>query len=207
MRKGLALLITALGALIAAGCGDDEAGDPRYRLTTPGPRIGALPLQAEDAPPSPSATPRDGARAKPTPTPPSQADAERLRPVMAAWAAALRRGDAADAARFFVLPTIVSQGDPVELTTRAQLQAFNDSLPCGARLLEVQHDGRFVVGTFRLTERPDNTCDAPGQLVRVAFVFRGRRFSEWYQVPDARGASPGPSQRPEAPSMSERSTI
>ena len=87
----------------------------------------------------------------------------------------------------------------VELQTREQVRRFNDELPCGARLLEVQHDGRYVVGTFRLTERSGHTCAAAGQLARVAFVIRARHFTEWRQVPDRPGAPPGPSEPEEAP--------
>ena len=62
------------------------------------------------------------------------------------------------------------------------------------RLLEVQHNGRFIVGTFRLTARPGQTCLTEGALVRVAFVISDRHFTEWRQIPDTPGASPGPSQ-------------
>jgi hypothetical protein len=79
------------------------------------------------------------------------------------------------------------------------VRRFNDGLPCGARLLEVQHDGRYVVGTFRLTERSGHTCAAAGQLARVAFVIRAHHFTEWRQVPDRPGAPPGPSEPEEAP--------
>ena len=194
------LLALAL-AMAFAGCGDDEARDARYDLTTPGPRIGAeaLPGTLPEVTPTPAAgaTPRE-------PRPlrgefrPTQADAERLRPVLAGWADALRRSDAAAAARFFRVPAVIAQPttQPRELRTPDEVLAFNASLPCGAQLLEVQHDGRFVVGTFRLTERPGSTCANTGDLVRVAFVIRRRRFTEWYQVADARGAVPGPEERP-----------
>ena len=93
--------------------------------------------------------------------------------MLAGWAAALRRGDRDRAARYFAVPAIVAQSMTVQLQTRAQVRKFNDELPCGARLLEVQHDGRYIVGTFRLTQRAGHTCTAAGQLVRVAFVIRG----------------------------------
>ena len=121
--------------------------------------------------------------------------------MLSAWAAAVRTGDAARAARYFAVPAIVAQSETVELQTRDQIQRFNDQLPCGARLLEVQHDGRYVVGTFRLTERSGRSCSAAGQLARVAFVVRGRRFTEWRQVPDRPGAPPGPEEPEDAPSL------
>ena len=103
------------------------------------------------------------------------------------------------AARYFAIPAIVAQSMLVELQTREQVREFNDKLPCGARLLEVQHDGRYVVGTFRLTERAGRSCTTAGQLVRVAFVIRARHFTEWRQVPDRPGAPPGPDEPEEAP--------
>lgn len=191
--------LAAAGAL--AGCGNDEARDPRYDLVTPGPYVGASALPGTL--PTPVPTPKPKATAAPKARKgekiPSQADAERLRPVIAAWAAAVRRSDPEAAARFFNLPAIVSQGQPRELTTAEEVLAFNAALPCGAELTDVQHNGRYVVGTFRLTERPGSSCDAPGALVRVAFVIRGRRFTEWYQVPDTPGAEPGPPERPALP--------
>jgi len=123
--------------------------------------------------------------------------------VLSGWAAAVRRGDAARAARYFALPAVVAQSETVEMETRDQILRFNDQLPCGARLLEVQHDGRYVVGTFRLTERKGKQCAAAGQLARVAFVLKGRRFTEWRQVPDQPGAPPGPKEPEDAPSLAE----
>ena len=176
-------LVIASSALLA-GCG--EAPGPDYSLETP-PREVQEPLQT----PAPRAPER---HREPRP---SQRQAEHLRPVLAGWAAAGRRGDPDRAARYFAVPAIVAQSMTVELRTREQVRRFNDELPCGARLLEVQHDGRYIVGTFRLTERAGRTCAAAGQLTRVAFVIRARHFTEWRQVPDQRGAAPGPAQ-PEA---------
>ena len=97
------------------------------------------------------------------------------------------------------MPAIVAQSMTVQLQTREQVRKFNDELPCGAKLLEVQHDGRYIVGTFRLTERPGRACTAAGELTRVAFVIRARHFTEWRQVPDRPGAAPGPDEPEDAP--------
>src|SRR5665809_36309 len=163
-------LVVIAGPAVLAGCG--EAPGPDYRLKTPPPRVGAPPVE----------TPASERRARGGEPWPTQRQAERLRSVLAGWAAAVRRGDPDRAARYFAVPAIVAQSMPVELQTREQVRKFNDELPCGARLLEVQHDGRYVVGTFRLTERPGRTCTAGGELTRVAFVIRGRHFTEWRQV-------------------------
>jgi ketosteroid isomerase-like protein len=180
LRRAAAALALALTAcLIASGCADGDSDERRAQLRLP---------PAPTATPSPTATPAPRV---------SRARAQRMRPVIAAWADAVRAGDFRAAAKFFDLPAVVSQGVPLELTTTDQAETFNSGFPCGATLEEVQQDGRFVVGTFRLTKRPGAECGDVGELVRVAFVFRGRRFSEWYQVPDGRGAAPGPRRRPE----------
>jgi hypothetical protein len=188
-RAALLLLLTAGGL---AGCGGDSGGPAaqRFDLVTP-PDPARTPVA--------SATPRQPTlTAKPRTEPrPTQRDAERLRPVIAAWARAVRRGDAKRAAGYFKLPAIVSQTTVREISEDGEMQLFNASLSCGARLLEVQHDGRYVVGTFRLVPRKGFICTSDGALVRVGFVFEGRRFSEWWQVPDERGAKPGPEHRPQ----------
>jgi len=183
--RAVVLLILALPALVA-GCGE-EARPDREPVARSTPR------------PSPKASPR-----KKTPPPVTRADADRLRPVLERWADALRAADFEAAGRFFELPAVVSQGVPLELRTRGDAEAFNAALPCGARLKEVQQNGRYVVGTFALTDRPGGRCGDAGNLVRVAFVFSGERFSEWYQVPDNPGAAPGPPERPERPKRAPR---
>jgi hypothetical protein len=190
----------ALGFLIAAGglagCGgEDGRATQRFDLVTPPAVAGAPPLPS----PSPTPTPlRSTSPARREPKP-SQRDAERLKPVIVAWAREVRRGHARRAAAFFELPAIVAQSQIREISSKAEMEVFNATLPCGARLLEVQHDGRYVVGTFQLVTRRGFVCIADGQMVRVGFVFHGRRFSEWWEVPDTQGAKPGPPQRPEVP--------
>ena len=179
-----AVALAVLGLL--TGCG---SSGPDYALKTPPPIVRA----------GPTAAPKTKSKPKPGQPHPSQRDAERLRPVLEGWAAALRRGDPDRAARYFAVPAIVAQSMTVQLQTREQVRKFNDELPCGAKLLEVQHDGRYVVGTFRLTQRAGHTCTAAGELARVAFVIRGHRFTEWRQVPDTPGASPGPDEPEDAP--------
>jgi ketosteroid isomerase-like protein len=184
-RRSLVALV-AVGLL--SGCGSTG---PDYRLKTPPPVVRAGPI----ATPAPKAKHKLAA-GEPHP---SQRDAERLRPVLEGWAAALRHGDPDRAARYFAVPAIVAQSMTLQLQTREQVRKFNDDLPCGAKLLEVQHDGRYIVGTFRLTERAGHTCTAAGQLARVAFVIRAHHFTEWRQVPDTPGASPGPDKPEDAP--------
>jgi predicted small lipoprotein YifL len=180
-------LVALAAAGLVGGCGTEG---PDYSLKTPPATVVAEPIET----PVPK-------RAKPKAGEPrvTRRDAERLRPVLEGWAAAVRAGDPHRAARFFAVPAIVAQSMTVELQTREEVVEFNDELPCGAKLVEVQHDGRYVVGTFRLTERAGRACATEGQLVRVAFVIRARHFTEWRQVPDRPGAAPGPEEPEDAP--------
>jgi hypothetical protein len=187
MRRLTVLLAGAALVACAAACG----GEPqdRFALRTPPERSSARPL------PEVERAEREAAlRARIHPT---RHDAERLRPVLRGWGEALRRDRNGRAARYFALPATVAQGDVSTLDTRAQAKAFNRALPCGARLLRVEADGRFLVGTFRLTRRPRHRCEATGELIRVAFVLRAGRIAEWREVP--RGAEPGPARPENAP--------
>jgi ketosteroid isomerase-like protein len=180
-------LLGLVAVALLSGCG---AHGPDYQLKTPPPVVRAGPIVTKEP---------KHAKKVPGVHLPTQKEAERLRPVLAGWASALRKGDLDRATRYFAVPAIVAQSMTVELQTREQVRKFNNDLPCGARLLEVQHDGRYVVGTFRLTARAGHRCAAAGQLTRVAFVIKGRHFTEWRQVPDTPGASPGPEEPEDAP--------
>jgi hypothetical protein len=173
------LVLLSLLTLLAA-CGDD----PQERLTlrTPPERSSAEPLpeaerEAERA--------EREARARPTPR-----DARRLRPVLRGWGEALRRDRSRAAARYFAVPAVVAQGNELTLTSAAQITEFNDAFPCGARLLHVQTEGRFLIGTFELTPRPSRDCEAQGDLLRVAFHVRRRKIAEWRELPQPLGSVP-----------------
>jgi hypothetical protein len=168
---------------LLAGCGDDP--QERLSLRTPPERSSAEPLpQAERA--------ERAARERPT-----RSDAERLRPVLRGWGQALRRDRSRAAARYFAVPAVVAQGNVLTLTSEAEITRFNDAFPCGARLLHVQNEGRFLIGTFELTPRPTRECEAKGELLRVAFAVRKRKIAEWRELPQPIG--PGPAQPEEAP--------
>jgi hypothetical protein len=119
--------------------------------------------------------------------------AERDAPaVIRAWADTLRRGDIRGAARFFALPSIVSNGTPpFELHTQADARLFNASLPCGARLVKTTSAGRFTTATFRLTERPSpGTCGrGSGLLARTTFVIENGKIQQWRRVANVPQAS------------------
>ena len=174
MRAPLILLSAAVLA-VTGGCGGD--GEERYELRTPPERVGAPPI------------------ATPTPQVPRTVPADpRTRRLIMGWAAAVRRGDERAAARYFAVPALIEQGTTFRLTTRVQVQAFNAGLPCGARVMGVARDGRYVVATFRLVERRGGDCGTgTGNTVRVAFLIEGGKFREFHQLPDAR---PAPTRTP-----------
>jgi hypothetical protein len=148
-------------ALVLASCGGN-GGDDRLKLTTPG---------------------RDAERTRP---------AEKVDPaderVVRAWADTLRRGDVRRAARYFALPSVVSNGTPpIRLETRAEVRFFNRTLPCGAKVIasEPARNG-FIIVTFRLTERPGRgQCGSgTGATARTAVRVRNEHITDWVRVAD-----------------------
>jgi hypothetical protein len=108
--------------------------------------------------------------------------------VIKKWADELRAGDVAAASERFALPTVVQNGTPaLTLTSRSQIEAFNRSLPCGARLTAAVATGRFTVATFVLTERPGpGQCgDGVGEAAKTAFVVRHGLITQWRRVVDS----------------------
>ena len=92
--------------------------------------------------------------------------------VIRRWADTLRRGQIDAASRFFALPSVVSNGTgPIELRTRDDVRAFNESLPCGAVAIG------FAAG-------PGTCGTGVGQTARTAFRIRNGRISEWLRVAD-----------------------
>lgn len=108
--------------------------------------------------------------------------------IVRAWADTLRRGDTAGATRFFAVPSLVSNGAPPQsLTSAAQIRLFNESLPCGARLVGTERAPHgFLIATFVLTERPGpGTCaSGTGQTARTAFRVRRGHITDWLRVQD-----------------------
>ena len=183
MRRTLLLLLA--GSLLA-GCGSDRGLD--FSLRTPPPYIGGVPV----APPRQQAVDRKMTRS----------DAERVKPVIADWAAAVRAEDFAKAAGYFDLPAVVFQptNRALEVNTPHIAQAFNAGLPCGAKLLATNPDGRYVVGTFVLVPHGGTPCTAKNKVAKVGFVFGDKRhpkqFTEWWQVSDTPDSPTGPASRP-----------
>jgi hypothetical protein len=168
--RPLAVLLPAV-ALLAGGCfgGDDE--EPRAAATP-----SATAEADESAVPSPSATPEAGAEE-----------------VIRAWADTLRRGDVEGAAKYFAVPATVSNGTPpLKLKTRAEVEFFNRTLPCGAQVIGTEDAPHgFVIATFRLTERPGKgRCGTgAGATARTALLVRDGHITDWLRVPGGGAAA------------------
>jgi hypothetical protein len=103
------------------------------------------------------------------------------------WADELRAGDVIAASERFALPSIVQNGNgPFRLTNRRQVEAFNQSLPCGARLTAATSSGKYTIATFVLTERPgEGECgNGVGEQAKTAFVIEGGLITQWRRVVD-----------------------
>jgi hypothetical protein len=123
---------------------------------------------------------------------PGGADADAAQ-VIKGWADELRAGHVEDASQRFSLPTVVQNGTPpLTLTQRREVVAFNQSLPCGARLTRAETHGRFTIATFVLTERPGpGECGAGvGNTAETAFVIDNGHITEWRRVVETQPSQP-----------------
>lgn len=128
---------------------------------------------------------------------PGGADAEAAT-VIDEWAQRLTEGDVDGAAEYFAVPSIAVNGVALEIESRADARLFNQSLPCGAELIEASAEGELTLATFRLTERPGpGTCgDGVGNQALTEFRIEDGLISEWRRAVPADGDGAGP----EAPS-------
>jgi hypothetical protein len=113
--------------------------------------------------------------------------------VIKEWADELRAGDVLAASERFAIPSVVQNGTPpIELADRGEVEAFNRSLPCGAKLTEATDSGRYTIATFELTERPGpGECgDGVGETARTAFVIEDGLITQWRRVVDLPGSEP-----------------
>lgn len=182
-RRPIVVVLSLLALTLGACGGGDDAGENGERAattataTTPGGGSGGG--SGSDG--------RGGSR--------GEVDSADLA-VVELWAATLQRGDVDGAARLFALPSAVANGTrPIALTTRAQVRAFNRTLPCGADVLSARAAARgFFVVTFRLTERPGGDCGSgTGNTARAAFHVTDGLIDHWLRVEDldALDAAPG----------------
>jgi hypothetical protein len=113
--------------------------------------------------------------------------------VIDAWVTALRRGDVDAAARYFAIPSTAENGPLlVQIENLDDARRFNESLPCGARLVRAETQGQFTTATFRLTERPGPGICGPGtgEAAQTSFVIRRGKILEWRRV-GIGGEAPG----------------
>ena len=195
-RAHAVLLIAVMTTVVLAGCGSGEAGGGG----TKGHGAPAPTASVQTAPTTPGRGPRVETIPAPGPTgvPADPADVAVIR----AWSNALRRGDVRGAARYFALPSVMingpdSEGNAIVITirTRAQAEAADASLPCGARFISADQRGRYVNARFRLTDRPgpgEGCGGGTGETARTNFIIRGGRIAEWIRAPNDLGDNRGP---------------
>ena len=114
--------------------------------------------------------------------------------VIDAWVTALRRGDVDAAARYFAIPSAAENGPVLlQIENLDDARRFNESLPCGARLVRAETQGEFTTATFRLTERPGpGTCGpGAGESAKTSFVIRDGKIVEWRRVGTGGAEAPG----------------
>lgn len=194
-RSSLALVALAVGL---AACG--EAKQDRFDLTTPGAHTGLGPASTP-APPSASATappkgkvrgksgaskPKAGAKKKPATKPASAQVTAEERRIIRGWSDALRHGHVAAASRYFAVPVLVVNPTQAILNTPADVQTFNATLPCGAKLLTTRRgEAGSVIATFRLTERPGGSCTGIGTLAAAEILVKKHHIISWLRRDDA----------------------
>ena len=158
------LLCLGLIALPIAGCGGRRTSSDGGTVSTP--NQGSAPKVAGDADP---------------------ADVR----VIDGWVTTLRHGDVDAAAGYFAIPSVAENGVLIHIRSLHDARRFNQSLPCGARLIRAETAGDFTTATFRLTERPGpGLCGTgAGQTAKTSFVIRDGKIAEWRRVglPGARG--------------------
>jgi hypothetical protein len=110
-----------------------------------------------------------------------------MRALVRTWSRLLNADDNKGIARLFSLPAVFVQGqNAYRLRTYAQIAAWHGGLPCSGKIVSLSLNGRYATAVFRLGNRGQSTCDAPGSLAAARFgIVRGKIVS-WEQV-----ATPG----------------
>jgi limonene-1,2-epoxide hydrolase len=112
--------------------------------------------------------------AAPPPAPPA---------IVRAWSRDLDANRNVAAARLFAPHArVIQPGVDVRLAPKLAV-AFQESLPCGGRIVRLLRQGNRVTAVFVLTERPKHRCDAPGVKAAAVFVVRNGRIVLWHQIP------------------------
>jgi hypothetical protein len=117
-------------------------------------------------------------------TKPQPQQAARMKAVVHAWSDYLNSGDNAGEAALFRLPVLMIQGPyAYRLVTSAQVAKWHAALPCSGRIVSIRVRGRYATAVFRLGNRKQSRCDAPGTLAAARFTIVGGKITEWRQVP------------------------
>ena len=107
-----------------------------------------------------------------------------MKAVVRAWSANLNAGKNAAEARLFSLPALMIQGPyGYRLTTPGQVAQWHAGLPCSGRIVSIKVRGRYATAVFRLGDRPNSKCDAPGTLAAARFTIVRGKITVWEQVP------------------------
>lgn len=113
--------------------------------------------------------------------------------VVRTWSSALNAGDNDRAANLFARDAkVVQSGAVTILHSHADAVAFNVSLPCSGRIVELDRHGEDVTATFVLADRRTSRCDGPGQRARAAFRIQRGKIVLWHQLPNAGGDDADP---------------
>jgi hypothetical protein len=115
--------------------------------------------------------------------------------VIDGWVTALRHGNVDAASKYFAIPSTAQNGSILaRIRSFDDARRFNESLPCGARLVRAESAGEFTTATFTLTERPGPGVCGPGVggVAKTSFVIRDGKIVQWRRVGAAGGAPPAP---------------
>jgi hypothetical protein len=99
------------------------------------------------------------------------------------WSEALNDGNNEAAADLFAPGAqVIQAGRIVRLATHDDAVAWNASLPCSGRIVDVETEGDTVTATFLLDDRPESPCDAPGAQATAAFRIEDGKIVLWHQL-------------------------
>jgi len=130
----------------------------------------------------------------PAPDATGEADPQDLR-VIEGWSSALREGDVEAAARYFATPSTAENGPLlIQIRSLRDAVAFNESLPCGAKVISARTEGDLTSATFRLSERPGGSCGpGAGGKASTSFEIQDGKIVEWRRIGDVPpgGSAPG----------------
>ena len=122
----------------------------------------------------------------------AQADPDDLQ-VIEDWSSTLSEGDVEGAADYFALPSTAENGPVVvNIEDPEDAVAFNESLPCGAKVISARTEGDFTTATFRLSDRPGGDCGTgAGGRASTSFEIEDGKIVEWRRLGGGAPEPPG----------------